>query len=1111
MRDRGPYAGGLIELPRHKSVEERRVLFRQAMTALAQSGTGEGPSLLDGLSPEGLAKGVRVALDGGLIDSLDWLAPEAAGAALYELASCLPSGAEQRELGRRVLSALLGADARTFVVIGKRMALGAGKGLGTPAVRARIALTVELPLAHGVADGALALALVSRQKLAREWVVQPSSGALSDRRMAARILERAAREASRRAEQGDDHAVRAFAGEAVSGAFARLLADRESLVWKHVAVARGLLAPWVTALREAVEAGASPTLTPTEWRRAATSASALIAIDPEAGSRAARAILRLREKDEGVAAALLWGMPRAFEAEPDVAGAVTGEITAKVTEPVADAFAELVGEMGILPTMEASAARVKEAAAAASESPALRDLRADLDNGPEARRTSNLDWLEAGLRDLPFRVQVARSLDAFASHGPKAAYEAAKAVLASAKSVVETLESLGEEEGQEGQAGRAARGGVLVALRDADAGLLERTVLGDLLRLGPSGDTALAHERELEELRGRMTRWIVAKESARTETSDVGLAQRRLRVLLHLVDGDVESREDAALRQRLLPATRMLQEGFASGVAPALVRANSAALARALEALVRAEAIEPVDALLAATHRVSDPARFRVLAEASMDEDLRHAFTRVEQWLAALAQPQDDQDDDRPSALDALATWCKEIVLDPSSRAEALRTALVRLHQSLSSIVGAASLRALSSNTGSRPELVTAFEDALSQIAQLSHAARARLDPELQKAPFTPPEASISLAVSRVLSGAQPTIGAAVLDLVAPTLAEIPESVAQVVASAIAKIDAMPVEQPAGAMSSLLPNEQLPSWLPARRVLGGFYVVRPLGKGGAASVFVVNRAEDRKDPHAERFALKVPDYSASAARSLSELEFLQMFRAEASALMTLPQNDNLARFVTFDTAARPKPILVMELVEGPNLEHVITARALPTARWFGVLDDVLAGLEAMHAMGVAHLDVKPSNVVLRGGAGRATEGVAVLVDFGLAGRNIRPGCATGPYGAPEVWGALAPGIVADPPKADVYAFACLAFEVLTGVVLFDGSSEIEQVGKHLAHDGFPDRLRKMAGDPMLAPLAEVLFSALRRDPMNRPTASRLRTELRRLAPTLARARWPLPT
>ncbi len=299
---------------------------------------------------------------------------------------------------------------------------------------------------------------------------------------------------------------------------------------------------------------------------------------------------------------------------------------------------------------------------------------------------------------------------------------------------------------------------------------------------------------------------------------------------------------------------------------------------------------------------------------------------------------------------------------------------------------------------------------------------------------------------------------------------------------------------------------KLPAWLGDRRTLGGFYVVRPLGGGGAASVFVAKRIEERDDEGAELFALKVPDYDGgAAARRLSEQEFLGYFRDEASALLAVPAARNLARFVTFDLAARPKPILVMELIEGPTLERflaaVVAARgtgALRARRAFEILDGVLAGLETMHAHGVGHLDVKPSNVVLRGGE------VPALVDFGLAGRRVRPGCATGPYGAPEVWGAIDDH--PSPLAADVYAFGALAFEVLTGEVLFDAKGDVTTVGQHLAHDGDPPRLARLAGYPGLRAL---LGRALRRDPRARVTVGELRAEMREVARGLVEAPWPV--
>jgi serine/threonine protein kinase len=228
-----------------------------------------------------------------------------------------------------------------------------------------------------------------------------------------------------------------------------------------------------------------------------------------------------------------------------------------------------------------------------------------------------------------------------------------------------------------------------------------------------------------------------------------------------------------------------------------------------------------------------------------------------------------------------------------------------------------------------------------------------------------------------------------------------------------------------------------------------------------------------------------------------------MFRDEASALIALPQHPNLARFVTFDAGSKPKPILVMELVEGTTLEHLLEARGVDTTRVLKVLDDVLRGLEAMHSVGVGHLDLKPSNVVLR------RDQQAVLVDFGLAGRHIRPGCATGAYGAPEVWGALADRRDLSPVSADVYAFGCVAFEALTTRVLFRADSEMAQIAMHVGHDGFPPPLRALAGRPELASLAELLFSTLRHDPSHRPSAALVRKELSRVAPALARSPWPL--
>src|SRR5579884_3086491 len=104
VRDPAFYLSGLLELDALSGAAERRAAWRQSMASLARAAASDGPGPLEGIHPNALAAGVRIALQAGLVDDLDWLAPPAAGSALYELGSSLPVGPEQRELGRRVLA-----------------------------------------------------------------------------------------------------------------------------------------------------------------------------------------------------------------------------------------------------------------------------------------------------------------------------------------------------------------------------------------------------------------------------------------------------------------------------------------------------------------------------------------------------------------------------------------------------------------------------------------------------------------------------------------------------------------------------------------------------------------------------------------------------------------------------------------------------------------------------------------------------------------------------------------------------------------------------------------------------------------------------------------------
>jgi serine/threonine protein kinase len=147
--------------------------------------------------------------------------------------------------------------------------------------------------------------------------------------------------------------------------------------------------------------------------------------------------------------------------------------------------------------------------------------------------------------------------------------------------------------------------------------------------------------------------------------------------------------------------------------------------------------------------------------------------------------------------------------------------------------------------------------------------------------------------------------------------------------------------------------------------------------------------------------------------------------------------------------------------------------------------------------------VKPSNVILRDGE------VPVLVDFGLSGRHLRPGCGTVEYSAPEVLGIVPNDCVVSPLPTDIYALGCMAFEALTAELLFDGDDEASILGQHAAHDGWPARLTPFAHAADTLDLAKLIAACLRRDPRHRPNAGQARRAFAKLAARFADRTWPM--
>lgn len=541
------------------------------------------------------------------------------------------------------------------------------------------------------------------------------------------------------------------------------------------------------------------------------------------------------------------------------------------------------------------------------------------------------------------------------------------------------------------------------------------------------------------------------------------------------------------------------------GVDVARTHALVASLERVDEVLQRDERVDAADVVVHAASRLRTPEDFERLAATTDRPDV----TLVLRLYAAFVRSGDellDRGAPTPRSLSAARVEALRELADAlpearSPRLDKLRVVLLDLSHALSAVDRAPTVHAL------RESSLEVLEQAVTRTAALVEASLRRVGQPIEAPSSFEPRAALDL-LSR---GAVDEYAQAIDRVVAELSRALPTAIATVIELVLRGVATLPIEAPRAPRAEPKLEPELPEWVPASRVVAGWYVHRQLGGGGSGSVFVASRASERDDEDAERFALKVPHYDALAARSVSEAEYLRTFKQEAGALLSLPEHPNLAGFVTFDARARPKPLLVMELVEGVDCHALLqSARSEQSARTdldaeraVAILDGVLAGLAAMHEVEIGHLDVKPSNIVLR------PSGEPVLVDFGLAGRRIRTGCATPTYAAPEVWGHVEDDEPPSPAPADVYAFGCVAYELLTGRPLFDEPHVLALLAAHMGHDGDPEPIQRLRGDAALAPVGAWLSSCLRRSPRARATADALRSELQAIAKHVVASRWPL--
>src|SRR5580704_13025739 len=221
-------------------------------------------------------------------------------------------------------------------------------------------------------------------------------------------------------------------------------------------------------------------------------------------------------------------------------------------------------------------------------------------------------------------------------------------------------------------------------------------------------------------------------------------------------------------------------------------------------------------------------------------------------------------------------------------------------------------------------------------------------------------------------------------------------------------------------------------------LVGRYRLHEPIGTGWFSEVW---RATDAALSRPVAVKLLHPAYAQQA-------EALACFRAEALNAAAL-WHENITHIYDYDEPAEgsgAQPYLVMELVDGPSLSGVLVGGPLDAARTMDVVAQAAAGLQAAHAMGLVHGDIKPGNLLL------ASSGTVKITDWGISHAiDLAPATVTEIVtGAAEY---LAPERIAGAqgtPASDLYALGVVAYECLTGAPPFVGEPP-DVARAHRAH------------------------------------------------------------
>ena len=267
--------------------------------------------------------------------------------------------------------------------------------------------------------------------------------------------------------------------------------------------------------------------------------------------------------------------------------------------------------------------------------------------------------------------------------------------------------------------------------------------------------------------------------------------------------------------------------------------------------------------------------------------------------------------------------------------------------------------------------------------------------------------------------------------------------------------------------------------LEAGQVIDGFRLVEPLQPGGMASLWRVARDGDNLP-----MLMKIPLLRAGEdPLTIIGYEVEQMILPRLSG-------PHVPRFV--GAGGFEQPYVVMEFIAGPSVKSLLKKTPLPPDEVAAIGAKISFALHDIHRQHVIHLDLKPSNVILR------EDGNAVLIDFGLSRHDQLPDLVqeeaegpvgTGAYIAPEqVLGGRGD------PRSDLFALGVILYFLATGERPFGEPQRADNWRRRLWRDPVPPRERNPAVPPWLQ---EIILRCLEIDPEARyATAAQLAFDLK---------------